>query len=104
MTKDNKSFCVLPFIHFALKPDGKAKPCCRFQSWDGFEETREWHKLDHNKIGTKAVVESEQFEAVRKAMLNGEVIEGCWKCIKEEKVVGYSMRTFYNLYKDFKPN
>ena len=106
MTKDNKSFCVLPFIHFALKPDGKAKPCCRFSTWSGSEETREWYKLDHNKIGTKAVVESEQFEAVRKAMLNGEVVEGCWKCIKEEKEAGYdySMRTFYNrMYKDFKP-
>jgi len=104
MTKDNKSFCVLPFIHFAVNPAGKAKPCCRFQSWGGFEETREWWKLDHNKIGTKAVVESEQFESLRKAMLNGEIVEGCWKCIKEEKEAGYSMRTFFNsIYQDYKP-
>lgn len=35
------------------------------------------------------------FVSIRKDMLDGRVIPGCWKCIREEKV-GPSMRTKYN--------
>lgn len=99
MTTENKTFCVLPWIHFAIKPDGLSKPCCRFQTWDAngvSEEFREWHELDHNTSGTNAIVNSKQFEDIRQAMLNGEKIPGCWKCYKEEENAGYSMRTAYN--------
>lgn len=101
MTTENKTFCVLPWIHFAIKVDGLSKPCCRFQTWDNEEEDRNWPELDHNKIGTKGVVNSKQFEEVRQAMLRGEKVDGCWKCYKEEAHAGYSMRTAYNdMYPD----
>ena len=99
------SYCVLPFIHFALKPNGNAKPCCRFATSVEGEDDRNWHKLNHNKIGTTEVMNSAAFKQVRQAMLSGDVVPGCWKCVKEEKSAGYSMRTFYNQqYKDFVPN
>jgi len=100
MTTENKTFCVLPWIHFAIKPDGLSKPCCRFQTWDAgngvSEEQRNWHELDHNIVGTQAVVNSNQFEEIRQVMLKGKKVSGCWKCYKEEEHAGYSMRTAYN--------
>ena len=30
---DNKSICILPWIHTSVKPNSEAKPCCRFQHY-----------------------------------------------------------------------
>ena len=92
-----KTFCHLPFVHFALKPDGLAKPCCRFATYArGEQELRNWWNVNHNNIGSKNVLNSDEFASVREAMIEGKEVPGCWKCHNEEKTVGYSMRTFYN--------
>jgi sulfatase maturation enzyme AslB (radical SAM superfamily) len=90
------TYCALPFVHFAVKPDGVAKPCCRFVHWDKPDSAEFWAANNHNKIGTDAVLNGEQFASVREAMLNGERVHGCWKCYQEEERVGYSMRTMAN--------
>jgi hypothetical protein len=95
MTKTN-TYCALPFVHFAVKPDGVAKPCCRFVHWDKPQSAEFWAANNHNKIGTDGVLNGEQFESVREAMLKGERVHGCWKCYQEEQRVGYSMRTMAN--------
>jgi organic radical activating enzyme len=92
-----KTFCHLPFVHFALNPDGLAKPCCRFATYArGEQELRNWWNVNHNNIGSKNVLNSDEFASVREAMIEGKEVPGCWKCHNEEKTVGYSMRTFYN--------
>lgn len=93
----SKTYCPLPFIHFAVKPDGGAKPCCRFSTFfDKEAEIRNWSKVNHNLIGAENVLNSQEFLEVRETMLNGEKVPGCWKCYKEEETIGYSMRTRYN--------
>jgi MoaA/NifB/PqqE/SkfB family radical SAM enzyme len=93
----SKTYCPLPFVHFALKPNGNAKPCCRFQTFASEEsKIRNWNKVNHNSIGSQDVLSSEEFSSVRDSMLKGENVPGCWKCYKEEETSGYSMRTFYN--------
>jgi len=42
---NNKSFCVLPFIHIMIKPEGFTKPCCRFS-----REIKEFKDLDKYSI------------------------------------------------------
>ena len=31
--QQNKSICILPWIHTSVKPNSEAKPCCRFQHY-----------------------------------------------------------------------
>jgi len=95
MTKQD-TYCVLPFLHFAVKPDGVAKPCCRFVHWDTEESADFWAENNHNSIGTDNVLNGPQFAGVREKMLAGEPVHGCWKCYQEEERVGYSMRTMFN--------
>jgi hypothetical protein len=97
LTNMSKTYCALPFVHFALKPDGNAKPCCRFTTYIKDEaDKRNWRDLNHNQIGSKNVLNSYEFNSVRESMINGEKIPGCWKCYKEEEQGGHSMRTLYN--------
>ena len=94
--KRSDTYCVLPFVHFAVKPDGVAKPCCRFVHWDTPESAELWAENNHNAIGTERVLHGDQFASVRQQMLSGERVHGCWKCYQEEERVGYSMRTMFN--------
>ena len=31
--QQNKSICILPWIHTSVKPNSEAKPCCRYQHY-----------------------------------------------------------------------
>ena len=41
MIKDD-TYCVMPFLSLAVKPDGKVKPCCRYKTWTD-NDKREWY-------------------------------------------------------------
>jgi MoaA/NifB/PqqE/SkfB family radical SAM enzyme len=88
---DSPTFCVLPWLHVAIMPNGARKPCCRFRT------TVEEKDL-HTPIGE--ALKSPLFARVREQMLKGERVAGCAKCYQTEMSSGTSMRLSAN--EDFK--
>ena len=79
--KENKSFCVLPFIHLATHPIGTITPCC-ITDMDGDVSSA----IDGDKklfLGTDSlsdIANSERFTKVRSQMLKGEYPKMCKIC------------------------
>jgi len=91
---NNKSFCVLPFIHIMVKPEGFTKPCCRFG-----REIKEFKDLDKYSIydyDLNDIFNRPEYNKIRKKMLAGEKINGCYKCYLEEDSFGNSLRQISN--------
>lgn len=94
-------FCILPWVHAQVKPDGQIKPCCRFAHRDEHYQTETGYVFDDfniNKDSTlKDAIDSSLWTDIRNKMLNDEQIPGCWKCYREESSGdGRSMRTGAN--------
>jgi len=97
MSKETDTTCVLPWIHFSVKPSGGIKPCCRFETFADNETQSNFVDLNLSNFNNVAdVLKTEQLANIRKKMLNGEKINGCKKCYVEEKIHGKSMRTGLN--------
>ena len=81
---DNKSFCILPWIHIHSFPGGEAYTCCMST-----------HKATVGNTKTQTIEEiwnDEPFKEVRRKMLAGESVDGCSRCIEQEKSGFFSMR------------
>ena len=88
---DNKSICVLPWIHTSVKPNSEAKPCCRFQHY--LPEHKDIKKVNVIDYKTpQEILNSDAYKTLREKMLRGETIPGCSKCYREEARQGHSMR------------
>ena len=84
----SKSFCILPFNHLFVQPDGSVQPCCVSNKWE-----------DASKITEKSIEESfnsDNHRQLRKDMLEGVQNPICDTCYKNEKVTGHSSRFMYN--------
>ncbi len=93
MSKITNTTCVLPWIHFSLKPNGDIKPCCRFVTYHDDETSAQYLNFNvSNYNNATDVLKSTQFENIRQKMLNGDRISGCKKCYMEEEIHGSSMR------------
>ena len=87
----SKTFCVLPWIHLATRPNGDMRLCCSANaSGAGVDHSIGLIKNDTGQPANFA--NSKPLEAwnngymrnVRKTMLDGRVPESCTKCVKEE--------------------
>ena len=88
---DNKSICILPWIHTSVKPNSEAKPCCRFQHYlPEHKDIKEVNVIDYKT--PQEILNSEPYKDLREKMLRGESIPGCTKCYREEARQGHSMR------------
>lgn len=88
---DNKSICILPWIHTSVKPNSEAKPCCRFQHY--LPEHKDIKKVNVIDYKTpQEILNSDAYKNLREKMLRGESIPGCSKCYREEARQGHSMR------------
>ena len=91
--KENKSFCVLPFIHLATHPIGTITPCC-ITDMDGDVSSA----IDGDKklfLGTDSlsdIANSERFTKVRSQMLKGEYPKMCKICQHHDENDIYSKR------------
>lgn len=85
----NKYFCILPWMHFNLMPDGKVIPCCVSPYDNSFAEYKAGD-------GFESVVNSPKFNDMRKAMLNGERFKNCEYCFNQEESGHTSMRRSMN--------
>ena len=85
---DNKTFCILPFVHLYAEPKGEMKPCCIA---GGFDEP-----LNLKKMSLEDAFNSEQMRELRKDMLSGKRNKVCDICYKREDATGHSPRLQFN--------
>jgi MoaA/NifB/PqqE/SkfB family radical SAM enzyme len=89
---DSKTFCPLPFIHLATRPNGDVRVCCTANaSGAGISDDKEAGLVKKDGINMnlrdhtiEEVWNSEQMRSTRLQMLNGEVPASCTKCFAEE--------------------
>lgn len=87
------TFCVMPFLHLNIQPDGNLKPCCISNNFDNTQIVDSSIKEAYN---------SEEFKKLRIDMLNGVENNVCAGCYKAEKINSVSYRETQNeKYKDY---
>jgi sulfatase maturation enzyme AslB (radical SAM superfamily) len=89
----NKSFCVLPWINISVDPDGRVKPCC-ISTDEIKKEDGTLYNLGYDKLAD--IINSKDFQTIRRKMIDGELIEGCQQCYNNEKYGPSSNRTLHN--------
>ena len=87
--KQNKVFCMLPWIHMHIWPNGNVLPCCVADSDDVYGNVS-------NKT-LKEVWNNEKYSEMRRKMLAGEQIDTCTRCYELEKKTNiYTLRQSIN--------
>jgi hypothetical protein len=101
----SKTFCALPWIHLATRPNGDARLCCVTNA-SGAETGDHTVGLVKNINGKPAnfgvdlpleAFNNEYMQSVRKTMLAGQVPASCTKCFEEESNGVFSKR-MWELY------
>lgn len=90
LLKNNKTFCMFPWIHLYVNTDGEAYPCCTTKYENPIGNVRDSSLVE--------LWNNEKMREVRKKLLAGEHIEGCSNCYKHESTGsgGFSFRNFAN--------
>ena len=86
------SFCVIPWLHLATRPNGDARICCVANasgsySGDyavGLVKKEDGDPSNFGKELPSQVFNSEFMRSVRKLMLEGNIPASCTKCFEEE--------------------
>jgi MoaA/NifB/PqqE/SkfB family radical SAM enzyme len=78
----NKSFCMLPWVHIAVNPNGDVIPCC--------VSTATVNKIDGTpynlgKDNLNQIINSDGYKSIRSDMLKGKLVNGCEQCYKQEQ-------------------
>lgn len=95
---DGKPFCVLPFIHLATHPIGTVTPCCITDMENDMSTSKkDVFNLFLDKDNLEDIANSNNFNQVRKKMINGEFPSECKTCYFHEKNEIYSKRMESNL-------
>lgn len=91
MLKDRvpDNFCLYPFTHFQLDPDGRARPCCKYKVGDASWQA-DVPKLPD--VDISELWEQEEFQDLRDQFLRNERPNGCKACWDEEAAGITSMR------------
>jgi len=92
MTQRSKTFCALPWIHLATRPNGDVRVCCTANaSGAGSQDNKTAGLVKKDGIAMnmrnhtiEEVWNSEHMRRTRLQMLNGDVPESCRKCFAEE--------------------
>lgn len=86
--KFTENFCMAPWTHISVYPDGNAYPCCMY----------DWESPvgNANLLGLKGVWNSESMKTLRLKMLENEINPGCKKCIEADKHGFDSYRSVIN--------
>ena len=71
------NFCLYPFTHFQLDPDGRARPCCKYKVGDPTWQT-DVPKLPDVNIGE--LWDQAEFQNLREQFLRNERPSGCKAC------------------------
>lgn len=84
-----ENFCLYPFTHFQLDPDGRARPCCKYKVGDASWQ-QDVPKLP--EVNIEDLWEQDEFQKLRSQFLNNERPSGCKACWDEEAAGITSMR------------
>lgn len=99
----SKTFCVMPFNHLHLDPDGGVRICCIATEsihQDGRPVSLYTHRVSD-------IWRSDYMRDVRRAMLDGVPLQVCEKCYQYEKLGAQSFRQIFNAgcnYTSFPPS
>ena len=89
LLKNNNAFCILPWIHMHVWPNGNAMPCCIADSDAPFGNV--------NDDSIEDVWNSEKYKELRLAMLNGERKDVCRRCHQlEDTTYSWTLRQNHN--------
>lgn len=88
----SNSFCPLPWIHVATRPNGDARLCCGANASGattgdytvGLVKTEAGTPANFGKDTLSAAFNNEYMRDVRKTMLDGNIPASCSKCFEEE--------------------
>lgn len=86
---NDKHFCVLPWIHMHIWPNGITYPCCL--------ATNDYQLGNTNDSSFQDLWNSEKMTALRKNILAGKPTSGCTRCYEHEKQGSRSMRQNMNM-------
>ena len=85
---ENKTFCMLPWIHLHSFPTGEAYPCCNTEMKNTIGNTSQQSLND--------IWHGAAMQTVRANMLAGEPVAGCSRCYEQEEAGFFSMRLSSN--------
>lgn len=86
--KDNKTFCLAPWLSIHTWPDGKTFPCCLWDSNDPIGN------VNNNTL--KEIWNSDKLKETRLKMLSGEIVKSCSRCYDLEEMGEDSYRLGIN--------
>ena len=94
MTTSN-TFCVLPWIHMHIWPNGSVYPCCMSDTSQSLGNI--------NDMPIDEVINSEEFKKLRKQFINGEKPDMCTRCFElEDTADTWTLRkSSLNTFKDY---
>lgn len=88
-----ENFCIYPFTHLQLDPDGRVRPCCKYKvgdsSWQ--DKVPKMPELNIEQLWNQP-----ELQELRSAFLRNEKPSGCKACWDEEKAGMQSMRKLFN--------
>jgi MoaA/NifB/PqqE/SkfB family radical SAM enzyme len=88
MLNQSKTFCPLPWIHLATRPNGDVRVCCTANaSGAGLIDVKDAGLVKDMNLKTHTVEEiwnSELMRSVRLQMLDNKIPTSCTKCFQEE--------------------
>jgi len=87
MNKDSKVFCMVPFTHTYVEPNGSVRPCCVAQG-EPFGNIRDY--------SIKDIWNNDNYRAFRLNMINETPSIECRRCMVEETYSNQSMRKSMN--------
>jgi hypothetical protein len=83
---DSKVFCILPWIHLSVEPNGSVRPCCMGKTQLG----------NSKKNSLKEIWNDNPMTTLRKAMLEDRPSDGCKSCYEQESSGFTSLRNGCN--------
>jgi MoaA/NifB/PqqE/SkfB family radical SAM enzyme len=85
------TFCLLPWIHFATRPNGDMRLCCSANASGagddhtvGLVKNEQGVPANFGKETPLSAWNNEYMRSVRKTMLAGQIPKSCTKCFEEE--------------------
>lgn len=85
---ESKTFCILPFNHLFVQPNGEVQACCVSDEWNSAANVKT-ESID-------SAFNSNNHTKLRKDMITGVENHTCANCYKSERVTGHSSRLMYN--------
>lgn len=101
-----RTFCVLPWIHVATRPNGDARLCCGSNASQatkgvmdaGLVKKENGLPANFSKESLQSAWNNEYMKSVRRTMLEGNIPESCAKCFEEESNGIVSKRVWETYY------